>query len=311
MKKSLLNKINKTKVVYLLIIATAFSVFVSIVILNIKLKEEISKTEILISPISFVPSDYPVIDDAFVPEISAQGAVVLDLASQRILYEKNSNFRFPPASTTKIMTALVALEHYGLSDVLTIYQTNYDGGFLGFTKGENFTFENLIYAMMLPSSNEAALAVAQNFPGGEKAFVKKMNDKAKELSLPGTYYEEPVGLLDELDYTTPVELAKLTSVALENPQFAKVVSTKNTIIKNTSGKEYKIENLNILLDIPGVVGVKTGTTPGAGQVLVTSRKLDDKNKELIFVVMQSLDRFGDTNILMEYLRGVSYLSIHP
>lgn len=309
--KDFLRKRIVRKLLYLLILGINFSIFLSLVVLNINVKKEIAEGEILLSPLSFVSSDYPIIENSFISEISAQGAAVIDIASQIKLYEKNSNFRFPPASTTKIMTALVALENYNPDDILTIFQTNVEGEALGFSIGEKFTFENLLYAMMLPSSNEAALSIAQNFPGGEKAFVEEMNKKAQELSLPNTRYEEPVGLLDEQDYTSPIDLAKLTSVALKNPLFAEVVSTQEKIIKNTKGKEYKIGNLNILLDIPGVVGVKTGTTPGAGQVLVTSKKLEGRDKELIFVVMQSLDRFGDTKALIDYSAGINYLSIHP
>lgn len=299
------------KLLYLLILGIAFSIFLSLVVLNINVKKEIDEGSILLNPLSFVSSDYPIIKNSLIPEISAQGGVVIDNASQVKLYEKNSNFRFPPASTTKIMTALIALENYNPDDILTIFQTNVEGEALGFSIGEKFTFENLLYAMMLPSSNEAALSIAQNFPGGEKAFVDEMNKKVWELNLPNTHYEEPVGLLDEQDYTSPIDLSKITSAALKNPLFAEVVSTKEKTIKNTKGKEYRIGNLNILLDIPGIVGVKTGTTPGAGQVLVTSKKLEGKDKELIFVVMQSLDRFGDTKALIDFSSGINYLSIHP
>ena len=139
-----------------------------------------------------------------------------------------------------------------------------------------------------------------------------MNEKAKELGLLNTFYADPVGLLDERDYTTPIDLARLAALALEDPQFSKVVATKNKIIKNTLGKEYKLENLNILLDLPGVNGVKTGFTEGAGQVLVTSKRIPGTDKDIIIVVMQSLNRFGDTEALLNYLsNNIIYQTIHP
>lgn len=305
-------KINKLKIFYLLILAAIFAVFLILAFLNIQLKRQNSELEIYPKPFTFKEQRYPVIASPNEKAISAEGAVVLDRASQVVLFEKNPNLRFPPASTTKIMTALIALDYFKLEDILTILQPNTQGSNLVFEQGEKFTFENLLYAMMLPSSNDASLAIAMNYPGGEEAFVAKMNEKAKELHLTDTHFNEPIGLLDEEDYTTPLDLARLAGVALENPTLAKVVSTKNKEITSIRGNVYFLQNLNRLLDLPGVSGVKTGFTEGAGQVLVTSKKTPDKDAEIIIVVMQSEDRFGDTQILLNYLdNNINFLSIHP
>ncbi len=311
MKINFRKKVSKLKLFYGVILATLFSVFLILAFFNLQIKKQNSRLQILESPLSFTPSSYPRVEKPAKPEISALASAVVDRNSKVVLYEKNSNFRFPPASTTKIMTALIAIEYYDPLDILTIYESNVDGTTLKFQRGEQFTFENLLFAMMLPSSNDATVAISQNYPGGEEAFVARMNEKALELHLTNTHYDDPIGLNDEKDYTTPRDLARLTGVALNNSEFAKVVSTRNKTIRNLRGYEYKIENLNILLDLPGISGVKTGTTPGAGQVLVTSKKLEN-GQDLIFVVMQSQDRFQDTTALLDYLnKNITYLSIHP
>lgn len=305
-------KINKVKIFYLLILGTVFAVFLILAYLNVSLKRQNSLLEIYPRPFTFTSQRYPETTNSYEPVISAQGAVALDRPSQVVIFEKNSKLRFSPASTTKIMTALVALDYFNLGDTLTINETNIEGSLLGFSPGEKFTFESLLYAMMLPSSNDATLAIAQNYPGGEVAFVAKMNEKAREFHLADTYFDDPIGLLDEKDYTTPIDLARLAGIALENFTLRQVVSTKSREIVSLSGKSYSLYNLNRLLDLPGVSGVKTGFTEGAGQVLVTSKKINDKNAEIVIVVMQSEDRFGDTQILLNYLdNNINYLSIHP
>jgi serine-type D-Ala-D-Ala carboxypeptidase (penicillin-binding protein 5/6) len=303
-------RITKLKIFYSLILGIVFTVFILLSLLNIQIKQNNRNEETLGTPISFQPSDYPEINQLNLPEVSAQGALVLDKNSQVTLYQKNPTIRFSPASTTKIMTALVALEYFNLKDVLTIYQPNVAGSNFGFKSQEKFTFEDLLYAMMLPSSNEATLAIAHNYPGGLEAFVTRMNEKAKSLNLDDTYFEEPIGLADEKDYTTALDLARLTSVALENPIFSKVVSTKSWSTRSISGNRHTFRNINILLNLPGVSGVKTGFTEGAGQVLVTSKKIG--GQELIFVVMQSEDRFADTEALINSVSNtIAYRSIHP
>lgn len=268
--------------------------------------------EIYPNPLIFKSQKYPEIKNLYDVAISAQGGVILDKASGVVLFEKNPNLRFSPASTTKIMTALVALDHFQKNDVLTVYQPNVEGSVLGFSPGEKFTFESLLYAMMLPSANDATATIAQNYPGAEAGFVAKMNEKAREFHLVDTYFDDPIGLLDERDHTTPIDLARLAAASLDNPVLAKVVSTKNKQIVSLGGRVYSLQNLNRLLDLPGVSGVKTGFTEGAGQVLVTSRKMDSQDAEVIIVVMQSEDRFLDTQILLDYLdNNVNYLSIHP
>lgn len=305
-------KRNKLKLFYLFVLSIIFGIFLVLALVNYYIKIQIPKYNINLAPISFTPAQYPSIINNYPPEISAQGALVIDRDSQVILYEKNPNLRFSPASTTKIMTTLIALEEYQLTDILTVLKDDVQGSTLNFEKNEKFTFEDLLYAMMLPSANDATVAIAQNFPGGEKAFIARMNEKAIELGLKNTHFEDPVGLLDEGGYTTPVDLARLSSYAMRNPQLAKIVSTKNRVISNTEGKEYQIDNLNILLDIPGVNGVKTGFTQEAGQVLVTSRKIPSLNKDIIIVVMQSQDRFGDSESLLNFLdNNINYQSTQP
>lgn len=310
MKISQRIKKNRVKISYLALLLFGFLVFFFLALANFELKRVIAKSNIKPTPIAFVQQEYPELTNKYDPIISARGAIVVDRDSQVALYEKNPNIRFSPASTTKIMSALVALEYFKPDDVLTVINPYSDGVVLQLSENEQFRFKDLMYAMMLPSANDAAKTIAANYPGGETVFVARMNEKAKELGLINTNYADPAGLLDTIDYTTPIELARLASYAMQNPDFAKIVSTKKTTITNLFGKEYELENLNILLDLPGVNGVKTGFTQEAGQVLVTSKIIPGTQKQVIVVVMQSEDRFGDTQTLLNYLDGnITYQTI--
>jgi D-alanyl-D-alanine carboxypeptidase (penicillin-binding protein 5/6) len=252
----------------------------------------------------------PVIKTQYNPNISAKGAIIMDADSKVVLYSKNPDLRFSTASTTKIMTALTALDYFKPQELLTIKQATNEGSVLGLIQGDMLTFENLLYAMMLPSANDAALAISQNYPLGQESFILKMNDKAKEYKLFNTHYSDTAGLLDSGDYTTPFDLARLASFAIKNETFKKIVGTKEKVIYTQGGQVYELANLNRLLGVDGVNGIKTGYTEEAGQVLVTSKK--ENNETIIIVVMGSEDRFGDTEKLLDLVRNnITYLSIHP
>jgi len=253
----------------------------------------------------------PIIKTDFVPVISATGAIIMDADSKVVLYSKNPDLRSSTASTIKIMTALTALDRFQLPEVLTVINPSNEGSVLGLVQDEQMTFENLLYAMLLPSANDAALVIAQNYPGGSTEFVKAMNEKAKVLKLYNTHYSDSAGLADEGDYTTPFDLARLASFAMQDSEVRKIVGTKEKIISDTTGAHiYDLKNLNVLLGEDGVNGVKTGYTEEAGQVLVTSK--DEKGKTIIIVVMGSSDRFADTQKLLDLVsNNLTYLSIHP
>lgn len=311
MQKNTIKQSKKTRYFYVTLTGFSFVIFVFLAIVNLIVKKEISNLDLILNPLNFEVQNYPVINNNLVPEISAKGAVVIDKNSQVILYQKNANLRFAPASTTKIMSALVALDYFEPDTILSIKTATVEGSVLGVLPDEKFRFSDLLYAMLLPSANDAALAIAQNYPGGFTEFVNEMNKKATELHLINTSYADPIGIEDNKDFTSPIDLARLTSIALNNKEFAKIVATKNGTIKSLNGNEYFLYNLNKLLDVSGVNGVKTGTTEGAGQVLVTSKKIENTNQEIIIVVMQSQDRYSDTEALLNYLSGISYLPIHP
>lgn len=292
--------------VSLCLLILVISAFADITLRYFNFYKEIKKFPAIVSK-----TEYPVFKVPINPEITAKAVVIMDKDSGVVLFSKNPNLLFSMASTTKIMTATVALDYYKMDDVLTIKTEGVEGVNVGFKIGERWSFRDVLYAMLLPSGNDAALAIAENYPGGKDAFVNAMNDKAKSLQLIHTNFADSIGLEDSRDYTTPLELARLASAALENDSFAKIVATKFWEISDISGvNKYSLKNLNQLLGVQGVNGVKTGYTTEAGQVLVTSKK--EQNHTLIIVVMDSQDRFFDTSkILSEISENINYLSIHP
>ncbi len=203
-------------------------------------------------------------------QCSALGAVVTEGTSGHILYEKNGDMQLPQASTTKIMTALLVLERCDLQKTVTVSPeaAAVEGSQLGLQAGEKISVEDLLYILMLKSGNDAAHALAEAAGGTVENFVAMMNEKAEELGLNNTRFQNPHGLPAEEHYTTAKELAALTAVALENPQFRKIVSTKKAKL---TYKNAVLANSNKLLGTcDGVFGVKTGFTKKAGRCLVTA-----------------------------------------
>ncbi len=288
------------------------SILFLLVILDVFVKGRnflISSTE---SPVpSYETKKIPFLKNRYQPAISAKAALIMDKDTGTILYQRNGNLRFSPASTTKIMTALIGLDYYKPEDVLEVKEEISEGSVLGFASGQKFTFENLLYAMMLPSANDAAFTIAQNYKGGYDGFIKKMNEKAQNLNLPNTHFEDPAGLMDEKNYTTAMELARLASFSINNKKFARVVSTPKMQITDTLGNSYAIFNRNKLLGVEGVNGIKTGFTEEAGDVLVTSK--ESSGHTIIIIVLKSQDRFADTYELLNLVDfdNLTFLSIHP
>ena len=309
----LLKRLEKTPKVYFFLHLPLglVCIFIAFLFLNLLLIFWIQKSTLLPLNFTILPeAKLPIIKTEFIPQISAKGAIIMDADSKVILYSKNPSLRFSTASTTKIMTALTSLDYFKENDILTIKQATNEGSVLGFQEGQEFTYENLLYAMLLPSANDAALAISQNYPGGKDEFIKKMNDKARALVLYNTHYLDPAGLEDSGDYTTPFDLARLASFAVKNNIFKKIVGTKEKVIFDSIGNSYDLNNLNKLLGVDGVNGIKTGFTQEAGQVLVTSK--EEEGKTVIIVVMGSEDRFLDTQKLLDLVsNNLTYLSIHP
>lgn len=236
------------------------------------------------------------------PIISAQGAIAVDVNSGVSLYEKNPDAKLLPASTTKIITALVALDSYSLDQVLTVPKgTNVDGQKMGLYIGEQMKVEDLLYGLLVFSANDAAMTLAIDYPEGYGAFIDAMNEKAKSLSMYNSHFENPVGLDGVNQTTTARDLLLATEVAMRDPRFAKFVGTKSIALTDAGGKtKYNLKNLNVLLDeVPGVLGVKTGWTENARENLVTY--LERGDKKIIVVLLGSQDRFGETKELIDWI----------
>lgn len=211
------------------------------------------------------------------PKINSRYAIVLERNSKTILYGKNEYTKTKMASTTKIMTAIVVIENTNLNDIVEISNkaAGTGGSRLKIKKGDKITVKDLLYGLMLRSGNDAAVALAEYVGGSIEGFAVLMNNKAKHLGLENTNFVTPHGLDSEKHYTTPYELAILTDYALKNETFLDIVRTKNCNIL-IDGNTRNISNTNELLgNLNGVYGVKTGFTNGAGRCLVTSIKRND------------------------------------
>jgi serine-type D-Ala-D-Ala carboxypeptidase (penicillin-binding protein 5/6) len=291
----------------LLLPLICFIVFLVVFQIHQNLEKEISRYDLSSFSEKAPLSPYPVLHSYLPPSLSAQAAAVMDDEAKVFLYLKNPKLRFSMASTTKLMSALVALEYFSLDDQLLVYSEGIEGSTVGLRRGERYSLESLLYALLLPSANDAAYVLADNYPGGRDSFVKRMNGKARELHLSETQYDDPAGLEDDANHTTVTDLARLASLAIENETIRKIVGTKSKVISDSSGQHViPVENLNKLLGVNGVIGIKTGFTQGAGGVLTTAKK--ENGHILIIVVMRSIDRFGDTEQLLDLVSGnVSYI----
>ncbi len=307
---------------YLLPPVVLFVALCNLIFLHEQFLQSLKKNVLNNSPFFVSAVSYPVLGEQKNPfsfeksakaqelSLSAQAAVVMEDDSQVLLFSKNPTTVFPMASTTKIMTALTALQYFALQNVLTVQADGLEGSVVGFKKGEKISVENLLYGLLLPSGNDAAMTLSDNYPGGRLLFVEKMNENAKAYHLEQTHFEDAAGLSDK-NQTSALDLARLSSVAIKNSTFARIVSTKAIEIKNADGSvSYQLTNLNKLLGLDGVMGVKTGFTEEAGEVLATAKV--ENGHRFILVVMKSTDRFSDTKRLLTLISGnVSFLTFEP
>ena len=237
------------------------------------------------------------------PTINSRRYAVYDKLSGRCIYGKDENKQTAMASTTKIMTSIVVVENCNLDDIVTVTAkaAGTGGSRLGLQTGDKITVNDLLYGLMLRSGNDAAVALAIHTSGSVEEFAKLMNQKAEELGLKDTNFVTPHGLDNSEHYTTAYELAKITDYALKNETIAKIVKTKTATIY-INGNSMQINNTNELLgNVEGVYGVKTGFTNNAGRCLVTSVKRGDM--DVIIVVLGAdtrKDRAKDTMKLIEY-----------
>lgn len=236
-----------------------------------------------------------------VPNLSARAILVKDLATDTILYEKQSKIPLPVASTTKIMTALVASEYFRPNSSLTVREgAGIIGAKVGLFKGENLSFRSLLYGMLLSSGNDAAYTIAENFPGGVLGFISAMNQKANELNLTNSHFDNPAGFDNPKHFSSAQDLSIITQEALKNSQLTRIFATKETSIVSLDKKyNHNLHNLNKLLsEVGGVLGVKTGTTLGAKENLVTL--IDRGGHKVLIVLLGSDDRFGETTNLIDW-----------
>ena len=213
------------------------------------------------------------------PSVSARSAILIEGTTGKILFSRSAQARMPMASTTKIMTAIVAIEECDdLSKAVKIDQraVGVEGSSIYLYGGEELTMESLLYALMLSSANDAAVAIAYAVGGSVENFVCKMNEKASELGLLDTHFTNPNGLHDDGHYTTAHDLAKITAYALKNETFRTIVSTKSKTITQVGGDGVRpLSNHNKLLSLyKGAIGVKTGFTKKAGRCLVSAAERD-------------------------------------
>ena len=227
--------------------------------------------------------------------LSAEKAILADAATGRILYEKNADSRSLIASTTKIMTALVVCEQCNVLDRMRIPKeaVGIEGSSMYLQEGEVLTIQELLYGLMLHSGNDAAVALAIYCGGTVEGFAEMMNDKARQIGLQNSHFENPNGLDAPGHYSTARDLAMLAAYAMQNPIFSKTVSTKNIAI----GQRYLHNHNKLLWQVEGADGVKTGYTRAAGRILVSSALRD--GRRLVAVTINAPDDWRDHAMLLE------------
>lgn len=247
-------------------------------------------------------------------QLYAESCILINQQSGKVLFEKNADAQMNPASCTKIMTLLLAVEYGNLYEIVRIPESAADipadSSKIPVTVGEEMTFQDLLYGFMLRSGNDGANAIATLVSGSVDAFVARMNERAQELGLTGTHFMNTHGYTQEGHYTTARDMARLTQYAMDNATFAKIVGAgQYTMASSNLRDEYTVQNSNDLVVYGSknryryATGVKTGTTSAAGQCLVSSASKD--GIDLIAVCFKSTVAFKDAKFqdsirLLEY-----------
>jgi D-alanyl-D-alanine carboxypeptidase len=236
------------------------------------------------------------------PGVSARAAAVIDVDTNQLLYEKNADQRMLIASLTKVMTAIVALEHDSIADVVTVDQDSYgkEGSSIYLQLGQKISLENLLYGLMLRSGNDAASAIAKHVGGSEAGFVAMMNDTARYIGMRNTHFANPHGLDAPEHYSTARDMALLTAYAMMNPTFREIVKTPyKRITYDDQHVSYLWRNKNKMLRLfEGADGVKTGFTKRAGRCLISSATRD--GKQIVVVTLKASSDWVDHRHLLQY-----------
>ncbi|MBJ6802626.1 D-alanyl-D-alanine carboxypeptidase family protein [Geomonas propionica] len=219
----------------------------------------------------------------------------------QVLRQQNAGIRRPPASLTKMMTALVVIEKCGLDEVVVVSRgaARETGSRIGLRRGEKFRVRDLLAATLIVSANDACRALADHACGNQGDFVVQMNARARTLGLENTHFANACGHDNRALYSNAHDLARLAERAMQLPQFAKIVARHDMRITTIDGRRsYYLRNKNRLIGrYPGAIGVKTGTTPNAGQCLVAIAQREDTR--VLLVIMHSRNRWGAAPALLD------------
>ena len=233
--------------------------------------------------------------------LSAQSAVVIDANSGRVLFSCNAHRKMGMASTTKIITAITALENSDINSVATVSPNAYgvEGSSMYLVLGEKLTLEELLWGLMLVSGNDAATAVAEHVSGSVEKFAELMNSTAQKIGATHSNFTNPHGLSDDNHYTTAQDLAKITAYALKNPKFREIVSTRTKSIpwKDHDYNRHLVNHNKFLTMYDGCIGVKTGFTKATGRCLVTAVEKDGMC--LVCVTLNAPDDWNDHKTLYD------------
>ncbi len=236
--------------------------------------------------------------------LKAASVYALDRESGVVLYSQNAGQERPIASITKLMSLLVLLRGHQPAESITIKSLpsyNPEDAKLGLINGQQFSFSDLLAAMLIKSANDSADALAIHDSGSLEAFTVKMNSLLNEWGIEHSHFAAPSGLVDNNNFSTAESLAKIAALALSNSSVRELVNTESKVIHDTSGKPYSLETTNLLLKDNRFHGIKTGYTLAAGQSVVALASI--KGHDVITVVLGSPDRFGETTQLVNYLEG--------
>ena len=233
------------------------------------------------------------------PEVTCAACILVD-DTGRILYRREPDAERPNASTTKMVTALVAVAAVDEDEIVTVSPeaAATGGGGLDLQPGDRFTVEALLYALLLSSSNDSAVALAEHVSGSESAFVAEMNQFVEALGAEHTHFVNAHGLDTPGHHSSARDLARIAQALLRRPLLAGIVAASSAVVRAPSGS-FAVENRNVLLEsYPGAIGVKTGFTAGAGDTLVAAARRH--RRVLVAVAMGSMSAAGDAAALLDY-----------